>query len=843
MICNSVINLLGYKCVYPMFEGGSLEWKSEHIASLFGVINHFEIQKLWELEISIKKFNKKKFAIQRFCALIKNSLLVFNNVLMIQFSTLITIDIMLTLSFNTHNYYILPSIFLEEGSHTNIIHGLLFGKVELKKYTQTPVSRPQEKSLLKFSKIIHQSKENRLKLNSVFNMSFFFIFFFFSFILIFLLFHINGIVGPKMPEFQFGALGFMSSRSQPNLITPNKSNFYLQYDNFFFFSYLSTYSLTNVHLEASNVGQASFALGQPLDFLLFFSLSFFNYYQISIIFEFKNDKSVNLHMNSGINSEIRQNDPLVFHSLQYFMLPIPILIFSQKIYSRTPRKPKNVLFYYFISVYYEIIELQPKLREIWLKLLLFWRHSFVCSHCALEFFQELGTRLDLCGVSIPHFAPRNSSTRNFYLVTLLKTTICLMNYLKLNHHKCSSTRHKILHSLSIPYTEKSNKNHSEHTQKTHHALSFKNKMKILINSYHYSKYFQNIFKHLYFDLNLKVQYLNSIDLSSQQINYMDQFFALLQKLLFNVMLSSRPISVLVKLYRFVQDIFIGCVTIFHKVYVILHIGLENFICNIPPKPGNSVITHRVWQLACIQVNKSYKRCLGNARGECVFSGNYKESSFTVMKSIMVLGVPIIINSDNDILYPPQALMISCIFYWFSKNMCTRTEMSHLELKFFSHWGFISLFNVGHFYACFFQYLFFLAENYISACYTSGYRKWDIGKLALQQKIDQLNEVDMQHAPAKLPSKLHMFLIESILEHGWSNKRSFLGLSACQLKAVEIFFFAVTQSSLTKDSPLFLPPTLSLSMSYSLPYLKKNPKPKYWPLAPETRKLREILILT
>ncbi|KNZ58196.1 putative signal peptide protein [Puccinia sorghi] len=36
---------------------------------------------------------------------------------------------------------------------------------------------------------------------------------------------------------------------------------------------------------------------------------------------------------------------------------------------------------------------QPTLRKLWLKLLPFWRHSFVCSHCALEFFQELGPRL------------------------------------------------------------------------------------------------------------------------------------------------------------------------------------------------------------------------------------------------------------------------------------------------------------------------------------------------------------------------------------------------------------------------------------------------------------------
>ncbi|KNZ49064.1 hypothetical protein VP01_5232g1 [Puccinia sorghi] len=37
---------------------------------------------------------------------------------------------------------------------------------------------------------------------------------------------------------------------------------------------------------------------------------------------------------------------------------------------------------------------QQKLKKLWLKLLPFWRHSFVCIHCALQFFQELGPRLE-----------------------------------------------------------------------------------------------------------------------------------------------------------------------------------------------------------------------------------------------------------------------------------------------------------------------------------------------------------------------------------------------------------------------------------------------------------------
>ncbi|KNZ46162.1 hypothetical protein VP01_74g5 [Puccinia sorghi] len=56
-------------------------------------------------------------------------------------------------------------------------------------------------------------------------------------------------------------------------------------------------------------------------------------------------------------------------------------------------------------------------------------------------------------------------------------------------------------------------------------------------------------------------------------------------------------------------------------------------------------------------------------------------------------------------------------------------------------------------------------------------------LPLQKKLAQLPAVDMQHAPAKLPSKIHL-LVESLLKNGWSNNRSFLGVSGCQLQAVD-----------------------------------------------------------
>ncbi|KNZ61488.1 hypothetical protein VP01_1393g5 [Puccinia sorghi] len=39
--------------------------------------------------------------------------------------------------------------------------------------------------------------------------------------------------------------------------------------------------------------------------------------------------------------------------------------------------------------------------------------------------------------------------------------------------------------------------------------------------------------------------------------------------------------------------------------------------------------------------------------------------------------------------------------------------------------------------------------------------------------------------------VHQSLVESPLEHGWSNNRSFLGISACQLQGVEQVLFAVT----------------------------------------------------
>ncbi|KNZ54858.1 putative signal peptide protein [Puccinia sorghi] len=53
----------------------------------------------------------------------------------------------------------------------------------------------------------------------------------------------------------------------------------------------------------------------------------------------------------------------------------------------------------------------------------------------------------------------------------------------------------------------------------------------------------------------------------------------------------------------------------------------------------------------------------------------------------------------------------------------------------------------------------------------------------KKKLAQLPAVDMQLSPANIPLKLHI-LVESLLEHGWSNNRSFLGVSACQLQVVE-----------------------------------------------------------
>ena len=102
--------------------------------------------------------------------------------------------------------------------------------------------------------------------------------------------------------------------------------------------------------------------------------------------------------------------------------------------------------------------------------------------------------------------------------------------------------------------------------------------------------------------------------------------------------------------------------------------------------------------------------------------------------------------------------------------------------------------------------------------------WPIFSLILitAKKLDQLPAVDIQHARAKLPSKLHMFayvdflaqslcsvhsncavctvtvhpsFVESILEKVLSNTTSFLGLSACQLQEVEHVFPPVRSSSL------------------------------------------------
>ncbi|KNZ55830.1 putative signal peptide protein [Puccinia sorghi] len=66
-----------------------------------------------------------------------------------------------------------------------------------------------------------------------------------------------------------------------------------------------------------------------------------------------------------------------------------------------------------------------------------------------------------------------------------------------------------------------------------------------------------------------------------------------------------------------------------------------------------------------------------------------------------------------------------------------------------------------------------------------------------KKLAQLPAVEMQHAPAKVPSKIHI-LVESLLENGWSNNRIFLGLSACQLQAVEQVSF-LQWGILIKDS--------------------------------------------
>ncbi|KNZ52310.1 putative signal peptide protein [Puccinia sorghi] len=50
--------------------------------------------------------------------------------------------------------------------------------------------------------------------------------------------------------------------------------------------------------------------------------------------------------------------------------------------------------------------------------------------------------------------------------------------------------------------------------------------------------------------------------------------------------------------------------------------------------------------------------------------------------------------------------------------------------------------------------------------------------------------------------VHQSLVESLLEHGWSNNRSFLGLSACQLQAVEQVLFAVKINQI--KNPLIIP---------------------------------------
>ncbi|KNZ53662.1 putative signal peptide protein [Puccinia sorghi] len=67
--------------------------------------------------------------------------------------------------------------------------------------------------------------------------------------------------------------------------------------------------------------------------------------------------------------------------------------------------------------------------------------------------------------------------------------------------------------------------------------------------------------------------------------------------------------------------------------------------------------------------------------------------------------------------------------------------------------------------------------------------------------------------------VHQSLVESLLEHGWNNNRSFLGLSACQLQAVEQVFFAVNTASY-----FFMPTVVNLiSMILQLPYITSKKK--------------------
>ncbi|KNZ54908.1 hypothetical protein VP01_2819g1 [Puccinia sorghi] len=70
---------------------------------------------------------------------------------------------------------------------------------------------------------------------------------------------------------------------------------------------------------------------------------------------------------------------------------------------------------------------------------------------------------------------------------------------------------------------------------------------------------------------------------------------------------------------------------------------------------------------------------------------------------------------------------------------------------------------------------------------------DWSSCTLQRKLSHLLTVDMQHAPAKLPSKINMFAYVDVLAQSLCSQlknRSFLGVSACQLQAVEKVFFEV-----------------------------------------------------
>ncbi|KNZ44070.1 hypothetical protein VP01_952g2 [Puccinia sorghi] len=103
------------------------------------------------------------------------------------------------------------------------------------------------------------------------------------------------------------------------------------------------------------------------------------------------------------------------------------------------------------------------------------------------------------------------------------------------------------------------------------------------------------------------------------------------------------------------------------------------------------------------------------------------------------------------------------------------------------------------------------------------------ELALQKKLDQMHAVDMQQAPAKLHSNstfctvvnVDQSLVESLLEHGWSNNRSFLGLSSSTIKDApsEPKFMGVENEFLAPGSSYF---------DHAHKFLQIKPKTPNWP---------------